>query len=457
MLGEGLGAASGEVGVSKTSVERTLSLPPDPASASLARQALRELLHECGQQTWLDAAQLAVTELVTNVVLHAHTPLVVRATCGSELRVEVADESPVRPTQREYGEGAMTGRGMGLVAAVTHSHGVISTPSGGKAVWFVIKDSAGGDATEQPRAWSDLIDELEQPRRQGTMRVLLPQLPPTLWLAAEQRHDALLRELALGRDERDPFHDDLAVADGASARLSAAVHEVLAEAKARGDVRDPLPSNHPGALEPVAPTVDVELFLSPQDGEAFAVAQDVLDEAERRATAAQMLTRPGLPEVIALRDWACEQIIAQLNGQQPSPWPGTDAERFTDLYYHEDWPSDWDSSSVSQAEVGLVAADDRNRIIAISAPLASTLGWAANELVGRRIVAIVPPQFREAHVAGFTRHLTTGQAHALGVELDLPVLKADGTQLLCTFLIEMHRTPSGRIIYLSRITPKEVL
>jgi PAS domain S-box-containing protein len=439
----------------ETTGERLLNLPPDPASASKARHVVRELLLECGQQGWVDAAELAVSELVTNVVLHAHTPLVLRATCDHELRVEVCDENSAWPTQREYGEHATTGRGMGLVAAVTQSHGTIPTPGGGKTVWFVISDAMGEPATDELGDWSDVIEELQQPHRHGTQHVRLPKLPSTLWLAAEQRHDALLRELALGRKNRGTLADDLAAAEAACATLSAAVQHELANAKARGDVRDPLPSNHPARLEAVPLTVDVELLLSPADGEGFAVLQDVLDEAERRAVASQMLSRPGLPEVIALRDWACEQVIAQLNGQEPSPWAGTDAERFTDLYDHDDWPSDWDSSKVSQAEVGLVAADDRNRIVAISASLASTLGWDANELVGRRVVAIVPPQFREAHVAGFTRHLTTGQAHALGVELELPVLKADGTQLLCTFLIEAHRTPSGRNVYLSKITPKE--
>ncbi len=218
---------------------------------------------------------------------------------------------------------------------------------------------------------------------------------------------------------------------------------------------NPLPAHHPARLDSVPPLIDVELLLSGEDGADLGVLQDVLDEAERRASAALMLSRPGLPEVIALRDWVCEQLIAQLNGQEPSPWPGTDAERFTDLHDHHDWPADWDSSFVTQAEVGLVAADDRNRIIAISPPLARVLGWNADELVGRRVVAIVPAQYREAHVAGFTRHLTTGEAHALGVELDLPVLKADGSELVCTFLIEAHATPSGRTVYLSHITPKE--
>ncbi|MCU1587420.1 MAG: putative sensor protein, partial [Frankiales bacterium] len=315
--------------MSETSVERVLSLPPEPASASKARRAVRELLVECGRESWVDAAELAVSELVTNVVLHAHTSLVLRATCASELRVEVRDESPVWPTQREYGEQATTGRGMKLVAAVSHSHGTVPTSGGGKTVWFVISDAPGDSLPEQLGDWSDVIDELQQPLRPGTRHVRLTKLPSTLWLAAEQRHDALLRELALGREGQATPAQDLAAADAACATLGAAVHHELAVAKARGDVRDPLPSNHPARLEAVPLTVDVELFLSPADGEGFAVLQDVLDEAERRAAASQMLSRPGLPEVIALRDWACEQVIAQLNGQEPSPWGGTDAERFT--------------------------------------------------------------------------------------------------------------------------------
>ncbi len=57
---------------------------------------------------------------------------------------------------------------------------------------------------------------------------------------------------------------------------------------------------------------------------------------------------------------------------------------------------------------GVVAADDANRIIAIRDPLAELPGWRPGDLVGRRVVTLIPPALREAHVAGFTRHLTTG-------------------------------------------------
>ena len=38
----------------------------------------------------------------------------------------------------------------------------------------------------------------------------------------------------------------------------------------------------------------------------------------------------------------------------------------------------------------------------------------AAELVGRRIVSIVPERFRQAHVAGFTMYLLVGRQPLLG-------------------------------------------
>ncbi len=65
----------------------------------------------------------------------------------------------------------------------------------------------------------------------------------------------------------------------------------------------------------------------------------------------------------------------------------------------------------------------------------------------------MPHRYREAHVAGFTRHLTTGEAHALGIPLDLPVLHADGHEIVCTFLIERVNAARGRSVYVAWLTP----
>ena len=98
-----------------------------------------------------------------------------------------------------------------------------------------------------------------------------------------------------------------------------------------------------------------------------------------------------------------------------------------------------------------MAADEANRIVAVSRPLAARLGWEVDDLVGRRVVALVPPQLREAHVAGFARHLATGEAHILDVPLTVPVLRADGSELTCRLLVQHLPAPSGRGLYLGWI------
>ncbi len=247
----------------------------------------------------------------------------------------------------------------------------------------------------------------------------------------------------------------MVLADHASRLIADALDSALDLARPRGGARTPLPDSHPATLPAVPQALDLHLQVPVGSGPAFAALQDQLDEAGALAADGLMLARPCLPEIIAVRDWASEQVIAQLAGASASPWPGTDAERFLAVDPHLAGHPECDVDIVREATRGAVAADDANRIIAISRPLADRLGWAPSELVGRRVVAIVPARFREAHVAGFTRHLTTGQAHAIGVDLQLPVLCRDGTELLCAFFIEAQATASGRTCYIAWITPPE--
>jgi PAS domain S-box-containing protein len=100
-----------------------------------------------------------------------------------------------------------------------------------------------------------------------------------------------------------------------------------------------------------------------------------------------------------------------------------------------------------------IVVDSHNRILGINPQLADEIGWVPDDLVGRRVVAIIPPSYREAHTAGFTRHLTTGEAHALGVAVELPVLRSDGSERPYTFFIEADRSPSGKAVYIARLTP----
>ena len=136
---------------------RRLSLPGVPASASRARQVVREALAAADRTQWADAASLACTELVSNVVLHARTDLGLTVEVFDDaVRVEVRDGSPVLPVQRDYGQQATTGRGMAVVAALASEHGVSDAGPDGKVVWFTVTGEAAESSDEDTlAAWDD--------------------------------------------------------------------------------------------------------------------------------------------------------------------------------------------------------------------------------------------------------------------------------------------------------------
>ena len=127
-------------------LERLLSLTGEPRSAWQARRFLAQLLEDAGRGEWVDAAALAISELVTNGVIHAHTDLeIVGRVEADHVRVEVRDFNATLPSARAYDDHATTGRGLELVAAVSMAHGVDSLGPAGKVVWFCVGDSRDVD------------------------------------------------------------------------------------------------------------------------------------------------------------------------------------------------------------------------------------------------------------------------------------------------------------------------
>jgi anti-sigma regulatory factor (Ser/Thr protein kinase) len=112
-----------------------VDLPPEPTSATRARAFARERLSASCSQEALDTVALLVTELVTNAILHARTPLQLTLVPGPNLvRISVEDESSEQPTLQRYEADAVTGRGLALVEQLSSSWGVDGTESG-KVVW----------------------------------------------------------------------------------------------------------------------------------------------------------------------------------------------------------------------------------------------------------------------------------------------------------------------------------
>lgn len=394
---------------------------------------------ELGMQELVDNCQLGVSELVTNALLHGRSEVqvVIRGTSRG-VRVEVTDTSAATPVPKDYGTLAPTGRGLQLVVEIADDVGVDHHGAAGKTVWFEL------DQTPRPRR-SDVADwaAAHQPTEAGH-EVVLIGVPVELWAAAQPHHDAMLRELLLSSLEFGvasslDLGDDLAEAEQAQALLAKAFEAALNASPEDGAASD----------------VDVHLSVAPGQLARFFTLQDVLDEAEKRAAKGELLVLPALPEIVALRDWCCEQVQAQVQGVEPSGWRGShrDVSAGASSGRFAVPTPVWDDALVRESAEYLVAADDHNRILSVSQGAAALLGWPVDELVGRRIVTLVPPRLREAHIAGFTRHLTTGESRVLGVDIQLPVLHADGHELVCGFRIDRIPVGAGRSVYLARLTP----
>lgn len=120
-------------------VTRHITLDPVPASVGVARSFLREALADADADDQ-ETAVLLASELVTNAILHARTPVQVGVVLDrGRALVCVADQlaggGAVR--SRGHSQDRPGGRGLALVDQLSEKWGTESY-TGGKTVWFTI-------------------------------------------------------------------------------------------------------------------------------------------------------------------------------------------------------------------------------------------------------------------------------------------------------------------------------
>ena len=129
-----------------SAVTEHLKLDPVPASVGVARRFVRDLLDGADEDT-LDTLLLLASELVTNAILHAHTPVEL-GVCVDDGRalVCVADRMPNSEplTPRDHSRDRPGGRGLALVADLSDEWGTTAF-TGGKTVWFTMPLSESVD------------------------------------------------------------------------------------------------------------------------------------------------------------------------------------------------------------------------------------------------------------------------------------------------------------------------
>lgn len=410
---------------------------------------VREALTRLGRHDLVDTAELLVSEVVTNALVHAGTPFEVTARVGEPgLRVEVRDGSPQLPAVRHNATMAGTGRGLLLLQQMVDAWGA-QLHDGGKTVWFELgsgdleaerSEMAGQAGRSGPAA--------DEP---GTVPVELRNVPLLLHVAWHQHAEALLREYllyCLGNDDGggDGFEDDL---DDLQAHAAAS--------DALSLLATHLPEPHVGedadvlmatAIEPrVSSTCEV-VPVPPGSLEHFRVLDDSLDAALELADAGHLLTPPTQPEIREFRRWACHEVQRQAAGEAPTPWVGlSDAAP-----PREQAALGWATAEVADSTLAMVAADDTNGIIAVSAAALDLLGYDdPAQLVGRRLLAIIPDRFHQAHLAGFTLHLANGRSPLLGRPVTVPVLRRDGSEAPIELSVESHLLPNARRVFVATL------
>ncbi|MFI0263279.1 ATP-binding protein [Streptomyces sp. NPDC017056] len=114
----------------------------DLTAVAAVRAELRQLMCQWGEPEDTDIAELLISELVTNALVHTNGGAVVTATVTDRLRVEVRDFVGRRPRLRPPTSDGTSGRGLMLVHSLADAWGV-KAHGVGKCVWFEL---GGGPA-----------------------------------------------------------------------------------------------------------------------------------------------------------------------------------------------------------------------------------------------------------------------------------------------------------------------
>ncbi len=317
-------------------MEHSCRLDSEPQAVPAARRFVAEVLRDLASgrpvpDELVADAQLVVSELTANAVLHGEPPLVLRVTIDEDaVLIELQDGSTVAPVRALSGSDSMTGRGLSLVGALAQRWGVHRAEKG-KVVWARLRRGTevgrsgpdhgldpNLDVDEMLADWPDLPAEEAEG---GRISVALGDVPTELLLAAKAHVDNLMREFTLA---------EAGAVSGRTAALTPDLARLIATVTTRfADARRSIKAQ---ALEAVAAGEDRTRLVLTLPRSAAAAGLDylsALDEVDDYARAARLLTLESPPEHRAFRRWYVTSLVDQLTATTTEPvGPPPTFERF---------------------------------------------------------------------------------------------------------------------------------
>ncbi|SAL44508.1 PAS/PAC sensor hybrid histidine kinase [Caballeronia arvi] len=91
---------------------------------------------------------------------------------------------------------------------------------------------------------------------------------------------------------------------------------------------------------------------------------------------------------------------------------------------------------LDNAHVAFVSMDEAGMTVDWNEAATLLFGWKPHEVTGKDLASfIVPERFRDAHRAGLTRYLATGEARMINKRVELPSLRRDGSEFTAELTI----------------------
>ncbi len=152
-----------------------VELGPDTRDVAAARRFVVQRCHEWGCGDVVEDAELVVSELVTNALLHGDTRCELRAALSeAALRLQVIDHGTGTPDPQSASDTDEHGRGLILVSALCAAWGVEVLPDGGKIVWAELLRPVRSPNDDGPGRGRDDVSAGAQP---SARPALTPEAP----------------------------------------------------------------------------------------------------------------------------------------------------------------------------------------------------------------------------------------------------------------------------------------
>jgi anti-sigma regulatory factor (Ser/Thr protein kinase) len=289
-----------------------LSLGSGPRGVQDARRWVVDTCLDIGRADLAECAELGVSELVTNALLHADPPLTVRVRGTREHpRVEVRDGSPVLPLMPTAGlqgeEDLMLtyGRGLGIVARCADAWG-IDLEEDSKTVWFAPSARPAGEAVEGVVTGGTRGSAAEP--EPDAIRIDVRGVPLRSFIAFQRHYRELRREvrlLALAHEADYPLAKDLSDLFGSLER----------------DLRDGIGADQiEQAQASGAATADLTVAMPRATAATIGRFIELLDLADEFCREERLLSLARTPEQKRFQRWFLSEFVRQERGATPLAW-----------------------------------------------------------------------------------------------------------------------------------------